>query len=283
MRRRSQLTFLDFSRLGIMRHTILLVLVAWTFARGQDMPTDDIVPLTSANLTEGRSQAQKIQITGSFWIAYGVRVKPNLAIDTHEVNVPWDPSIHGPDVSVNVNPSTPELGIFIRYVASKEAEIEVLNLRRKHHFGAIPVFWLGQEPDGESLDFLQALLKTRPDLATGLVRAIGIHRDERSADVLKAQAMLSTLSKRAHEEALCWIGQSYGQSSFLYHIANNATLALDERSAAVLALLESPDPAAQEVIARFRSQVNERRIQDLIDRYRRGGTKSTPQTTGPKL
>ena len=265
-----------------MRLAILLAFVACTLAPGQDVPADNVVPLQSASLASGAIEAQKIKTTGSFWIAYRVEVKPNVAIDTHEVSVPWDATIHGPDVSVNVSPSTPALGVFIHYEENSEVEVEVFNLRRKHDFGAAPVFWLGPESEGESLEFLQILLKRRPDLGVGLVRAIGIHRDIRSADVLKAHAKLSSLSHGARDEALCWIGQSYGQSSFLSDLANDASLPLDERSAAVLALLESPDPAARPVLARLRSQVKESRIQGLIDRYSRGVANSPPQTAGPK-
>lgn len=265
-----------------MRHAILLVLVAWTFAAGQEVPADKVVSVQSASLREGLDQARRIRSTGSFWIAYRVEVKPNIAVDTHEVTVPWDATIHGPDVSVNVSPSTPALGIFIRYEENKEVEVGVFNLERKHDFGSVPVFWLGQTADGESLGFLQTLLKTRPDLGVGLVRAIGIHRDSRSANVLKAHAKLSTVGTRAREEALCWIGQSYGQSSFLADLASDTSLSLDQRSAAVLALLESPDPAARQVVTQLRSQVKERRIQGLIDRYSRGATTLSPPTSGPK-
>ena len=265
-----------------MRFAILLPLVAWTLAAAQDVPADNIVPLQGASLASAPLEAQKLKTTGSFWIAYRVEVKPNVAIDTHEVSVPWDATIHGPDVSVNVSQSTPALGVFIRYEENREVEVEVFNLRRKHDFGVTPVFWLGPESDGESLELLQTLLKTRPDLGVGLVRAIGIHRDIRSADVLKAHAKLSSLSTGARDEALCWIGQSYGQSSFLSDLANDASLPLDERSAAVLALLDSPDPAARQVIARLRSQVKESRIQRLIDRYSRGVANPPPQTAGPK-
>lgn len=265
-----------------MRSAILLALVAWTFAAGQGVSADNVVSVQSASLREGLDQARRIRRTGSFWIAYRVEVKPNIAVDTHEVTVPWDPTIHGPDVSVNVSPSTPTLGIFIRYEEDKEVEVEVFNLDRKHDFGLVPVFWLGQKADGESLSFLQTLLKTRPDLGVGLVRAIGIHRDSRSAGVLKADANLSTVGTRAREEALCWIGQSYGQSFFLADLASDTSVSLDERSAAVLALLESPDPAARQVVKQLRSRVKERRIQGLIDRYNGGATSLPTQTSRPK-
>ena len=266
----------------IMCYAILLVLVAWTFAAEQEVPADNVVPVQSASLKEGLDQTRRIRSTGSFWIAYRVEVKPNIAVDTHEVTVPWDLTIHGPDVSVNVSPSTPALGIFIRYEENKEVEVGVFNLGRKHDFGSVPVFWLGQESGGESLSFLQTLLKTRPDLGVGLVRAIGIHRDSRSASVLKAHAKLSTLGTRAREEALCWIGQSYGQSLFLADLASDASLSLDQRAAAVLALLESPDPAARQAVTHLRSQVKEPRIQGLIDRYSRGTPSLPPQTSAPK-
>lgn len=82
------------------------------------------------------------------------------------------------------------------------------------------------------LKFLQTLLETRPDLGVGTVRAIGIHRDSRSANILKAQVKPSNLSMRAREEALCWIVQSHGQSSFLSDFARDASAPLAERSAA---------------------------------------------------
>ena len=131
------------------------------------------------------------------------------------------------------------------------------------------MFWLGERSDAESLSFLQALLEARPDLGVGLVRAVGVHRASTSADILKSNAVPATLSNVARDEALCWIGQSYGQSSFLAALASDAGLSLDERSAAVLALLESPDPAAQDAVSRLRASVKERRIQGLIERYSR--------------
>ena len=265
-----------------MRRAILLATIAWTSVAAQEVPVDHVTFLEARSIVKGHEEARKLTSTHSFWVAYQVAVKPNVAIDTHEVNVPWDATIRGPDVSVNVSPSTPALGIFVHYEENKEIDVQVFNLRRKHDFGAVPVFWLGQKPDGESLEFLQALLKTRPDLGVGLVRAIGIHSDNRSTDVLKAQATLSTVGNHAYAEALCWIGQSYGQSSFLSDLASDAGLPLDERSAAVLALLESPDPQARQVISRLRWQVRERRIQNLIDRYSREITNSSPQAAGPK-
>jgi hypothetical protein len=266
-----------------MPYAILLVFAAWACAAGQEVPSDNVVPLQSASLKEGPEQARKIRTTGSLWVAYRVEVKPNIAIDTHEVNVPWDATIHGPDVSVNVSPSTAALGIFVRYDENKAIQIEVFNLGRKHDFGSAPVFWLGQKPNGDSLSFLLTLLKTLPNLGVGLVRAIGIHRDSRSADILRAHGLVSTLSNRAREEALCWIGQSYGQSSFLGSLASDARLSIDERSAAVLALLESPDPAARPEVTRLRSQVKERRIQALIEGYNRGAANSPRQTNGPTI
>lgn len=265
-----------------MLYAVLTLLVACTFAAGQEVPADNVVSVQSVSLREGLDQAQRTRSKSSFWIAYRVEVKPNIAIDTHEVTVPWDATIHGPDVSVNVSPSTPALGIFIRYEENKEVEVGVFNLGRKHDFGSVSVFWLGPESDGESLSFLETLLKTRPDLGVGLVRAIGIHRDGRSAEILRTYARVSRLSDRAREEALCWIGQSYGQASFLAAFASNAGVSLDQRSAAVLALLESPDPAARQVVTQLRSQVKEPRIQGLIDRYSRGATSLAPGTSGPK-
>jgi len=266
-----------------MRCAVLLATIVWTAAAAQEVPADHVTFLETSAIVRGHAEARKLTSAPSFWLAYQVAVKPNVAIDTREVNVPWDPTIRGPDVSVNVSPSTPALGIYIHYEENKATDIEVFNLRRKHDFGVVPVFWLGQRTDAESLEFLEMLLKTRPDLGVGLVRAIGIHRDNRSTDLLKAHATLSTLSNHAHEEALCWIGQSFGQSSFLSDLAKDTSLPVDERSAAVLALLESPDPAAREVIALLRSQVKERRIQGIIDRYRRGVTNSPPETAGPKI
>lgn len=252
-----------------MRYAILFVFLARTFAGGQGLPLDTVVPLEGVSIGQAPEQAQRLGTTHGFWIAYRVRVKPNIAIDTHEVKVPWDATIHGPDVSVNVSPSTPALGIFVHYEGNKEVEIEVLNLERRHDFGSLPVFWLGQKSDRESLSFLQTLLKTQQEIGVGLVRAVGVHSDDASADVLRTRTRLSALSHRAREEALCWIGQSYGQSSFLAALANDTGLSLDERSAAVLALLESPDPAARQVILQLRSKVKERSIQGLIDRYSR--------------
>ena len=265
-----------------MLYAVLPLLVACTFAAGQEVPAESVVSVQSASLREGLDQAQRTRRKSSFWIAYRVEVKPNIAIDTHEVTVPWDATIRGPDVSVNASPSTPALGIFIRYEENKEVEVGVFNLERKHNFGSVPVFWLGQESDRESLSFLQTLLKTRPDLGVGLVRAIGIHRDGRSAEILRTYARVSRLSDRAHEEALCWIGQSYGQSLFLADLASNASLLLDQRAAAVLALLESPDPAARQAVTQLRSQVKEPRIQGLIDGYRRVAPSLPLQTSGPK-
>lgn len=264
-----------------MRFAILLVLLACTLASGQEVPADDVVPLQSTSLMKAPDEAHKVE-AGSFWIAYRVEVKPNIAIDTHEINVPWDATIHGPDVSVNVSPSTTSLGIFVRYDQSREVEIQVLNLHRKHDFRSAPVFWLGQRADRESLHFLQTLLETHNDLGVGLVRAIGIHRDSSSAEILKANVRLSGLSTRALDEALCWIGQSRGQSSFLYNVAIDGSLPLAQRSSAVLALLESPDPAAGPVLIQLRSETKERHIQNLIDRYNRGGKNSPLQTSGPK-
>ena len=139
------------------------------------------------------------------------------------------------------------------------------------YFGSAKVFWLGERSNAESLSFLQTLFEARPDLGVGLARAVGVHRDRTSADILKTYALLPSLTPRAREEALCWIGQSYGQSSFLASLASDAGVSLDERSAAVLSLLESPDPAAQVAIAQVKASVKEPRIQSLIEHYSRNG------------
>ena len=256
-----------------MRYAILFVFLAPTFVGGQALPVDNVVPLEGVTIKQAATQTQRLETASSFWIAYRVEVKPNIAIDTHEVKVPWDAAIHGPDVSVNVSPFTSALGVFVRYEGSKVAQVEVFNLERRHDFGSLGVFWLGERSEVESLSFLQTLLQARPDLGVGLVRAVGVHRDRTSADILKTYAVLPSLSSREREEALCWIGQSYGQSSFLASLASDAGVSLDERSAAVLSLLESPDPAAQGAILQLRASVKERRIQGLIEHY---GGKAAP-------
>jgi hypothetical protein len=253
----------------IMRYAFLCVVLARIFALGQGLPVDSVVPLEGVAIRQAPGQAQRLGTAKSFWIAYRVEVKANIAIDTHEVKVPWDASVHGPDVSVNVSPFTPALGVFVRYEVNRVAQVEVLNLERRHDFGSLPVFWLGKRSDVESLGFLQMLLKERPDLGVGLVRATGVHRNSSSAEILKTHAVLTSLNNHAREEALCWIGQSYGHSSFLATLASDGALSLDERSAAVLALLESPDPAAQTAISQLRASVKERQIQSLIERYSR--------------
>jgi hypothetical protein len=232
----------------------------------QSGPMDQGTRVNGVTLRARETRALHLASGRNAWMAYQIAVKGRIAIDTHAVEVPWDPAIHGPDVSVNVDSSaTQDLGIFMHVSGTMIDEVQVFNLLRTHSFTE-PLFWLGRVAGDESLNWLERLLETRPDLGVGLVRAVGVHRDAAASSLLKRYAFSPTLSEMARAEALCWLGQDPRQSSFLERLTVDRSLPLRARSAALLSLIDSSDPKARELLLSLRLQLNEPVLLRLIDR-----------------
>lgn len=239
-------------------------------AQKQQQPwASQFVAVSGPTLLARQSNALLLANTSRFWFAYQVPVKPNIAIDTRDINVRWDPEIHGPDVSVNVNSSTPDLGVFVHYDRGRLIrEVQVFNLQRQHSMDD-PVYWAGEVTAVESLAFLRDVLNERPDLGIGLVRAVGIHEARETAAILKDSWSKLPVEDHAREEALCWIGQTQGETAFLESLVKDRGRPLRDRSAALFALLESADKDSVQALNRLKLDLAEPPLQRMIFGYKR--------------
>ena len=108
----------------------LILLLGSMVSSAQGIPLDRVVVVEGGSLAQRQEKALAMEPEGRYWIAYQVGVKDNVAIDTHQVEVPWDASIHGPDISTNVSrdAATPDLGIFLRHDGAAVTDVQVFNL-----------------------------------------------------------------------------------------------------------------------------------------------------------
>jgi hypothetical protein len=203
----------------------------------------------------------------SFWMGYAFDPRPNIEFDAQEVNAPWDPSIKGPSISLNVVNGSRNVGVFLLYDAGAKAitQVEIYNLDRPHDFGGRRVYWLQQARAQESLNLLKGLAEPSltGNLAEKSIIGIGLHNDPGAADILQEVARKATDYQIRHW-AICWLGQAQGQMGFLADLALDQKEPYKVRWKALDAIQHSLDPMAATTLQRIYQTTSDARLRKIV-------------------
>lgn len=210
-------------------------------------------PTLSVRFKKGLDLGRPAAAQTTFWISYSFELKPGTGVDIN---------ITGPDgsktyvavASGKLEPKyqTRNPGIFFKYDSngSSVSRVELYDLDVDRNF-EYPVYWLGRVGDQESLSLLKSLLTSSGNLSASerITDAIGLHKSEEAADVLK-ELLHNSQPLEVRKKALFWLGRLEGSKDLLLQIAKNGQENVElrmeamsgigkSRSTEALAMLES--------------------------------------------
>jgi HEAT repeat protein len=153
-----------------------------------------------------------------------------------------------------------EIGIFLRYKAGRTpalTEVSLSNLDLAFDFEALPLYWLGQAQDAESLPLIKKLYAgSREDEAReGLLAAAGCHGTPALVVPFLAGVLGGGDPDDLRKDAAFWIGQQHDAEGLrILVMAARTDKSEDVREGAVFAISQVELPAAvDEIIGLARS------------------------------
>jgi HEAT repeat protein len=243
---------------GISLLSLILILLTPTLNAGaQDK---SFIQVQGASLRERLDSATElgrhISPQTSFWTAYRFNIRPGTAIDCVINNAEGTTYINGVSISNDSGFETRNVAVFLKYEAggNRIDRLELYNLDRSHDFEGLPVYWLGQPGNDESLHFLDQLVtgsdgeklaRTDGEVRRRAVLAIALHDDNRTGAMLEGYTS-SNYAEAVREPAVFWLGHIPGEVPFLERIALNESETTSLRKKAVFAVAISKDKAALE-------------------------------------
>ncbi|MBV9927453.1 MAG: hypothetical protein JOZ96_20710 [Acidobacteria bacterium] len=204
-------------------------------------------PTLAARLAEASRRAQAERPPQPFWVAYGFKVRHGVAVD-----VMPEPGLEQQN-----------LGLFIHYAADgrEVAGFEVYALDRAHRFEG-QVYWLGDAPNVESLEYLRGLLRAArgSGLYSHLLEAVAMHEGQEATALLE-EIKQSPDAKQERSLAAYWLKERSsaerpfadmpGEVAALAAILRDPAQGTPRRARAAQALGVMADPAGIRELAKY--------------------------------
>lgn len=237
------------------------------------------IPVEGANLqakmeTAAR-QARAASPPTRFWTAYSFDVRPGVAVDVEfigdngsvVVNGSFEGNVYldgSAVLSFGSDVQTRNLGVFILREPERNtvARVEVFNLERRREYSRLPVYWLGRAANEESLNFLRGLITSSEssEVAADATRALALHDDERTGDILEELVRTSRVEK-VRAQALSWLGRmpsTAARQAFLADLARNELESPEVRARAIGAFGQSRDAATLTTLVSLYNTLDDR-------------------------
>ncbi|MGH9763379.1 MAG: HEAT repeat domain-containing protein [Blastocatellia bacterium] len=254
-----------FKHLSILGTSLLsLTLIFLTPALGSGAQDRSFIQVQGASLRErldsAIEQAGRLSPRTSFWAAYKFNIRPGTAIDCVINTAEGTTYVNGASISDDSGFETKNVAVFLRYEAGVDrlTKLELYNLDRSHYFDGLPVYWVGQPGNDESLHFLDQLITgSAPDQAGKIdsevrrraVLAVALHDDNRIGPMLESYVS-SKYPDAVREPAVFWLGHVPGELPFLERLAVNESESAPVRKKAVFGIGISKDQTALQSLER---------------------------------
>jgi hypothetical protein len=205
-----------------------------------------------------------------YWAAYKFTARPGVSVDAVLSTDAGLPVELGGVITGNVGQyETRNLGVFLLYAdaaADAPTRVEVYNLDRQRDFDGLPVYWLGEAGEAESLGLLEGLLRRR---ATGesaggkLAEAVALHEGGRAEELLAELARGARLVS-ARAVAAFWLGRIGLNLPLAEEVAADGREDLAVRQQAVMGIGKSRAPGALDALRRLLEVVGEHSLREAV-------------------
>lgn len=218
-------------------------------------------------LKRGRSASPPRRL----WAAYSFDVRDGVSVDVwlNPGQGPRQIFSAGPNVALDPDYVTRNLGVFLLYEPSADAptKVEVYNLETRKEFGGHPVYWMGRAESGESMQLLHSFTQSGDESQVAAPSAviIALHNDQRAGGILE-EVIRRSSSAKVRSQAVLWLAQVPGepQFQFLAAIARDQQEGLELRKQAVYAMGVSKDPTSASSLQQLYDSTDEWAIKKQI-------------------
>ncbi|HEX8474032.1 MAG TPA: HEAT repeat domain-containing protein [Pyrinomonadaceae bacterium] len=269
-------------KLNLLASVVVVLVVSSVVIIAQNR---SFVPVEGANLQAkidaAVRQARTAAPTQRFWTAYSFDVRPGVAIDFEMVgdngvfvlngNIHFDEiNMFGGDAvsSIGSTFETRNLGVFLLRESERVVRVEVFNLERRREYSGYPVYWLGRAANEESLTLLRSLVDGSQwsELARDTTRAIALHDDRRTGDILENIARTSNV-ENVRTQAIQWLGHtqlSPARQAFLADLVRNESESQEVRRYAISAYGRSRDASTLPTLISLYGTITARNLKENI-------------------
>ncbi len=201
-----------------------------------------------------------------FFVAYRFNVRPGIRVDLEVMSNGRQINVEGISISPHsANPSR-NVGVFLRYAPDgvEIAEVRVHDLDRRREFPS-PVYWLGQIPAEESIEFLTRLAESEEssEVAERAALAIAIH-DDPKAETRLIKLVRSARTEKAKAASALWLGQFTNRRDALAELVRDERSSREVCGAAALGLGMSGDREGLSFLQALYRAVTERGVREHI-------------------